>query len=151
MKALIQRVSSASVSVGEQRVSEIGGGFLLLLGLTHTDSEVEVQVLSQKISKLRVFNDDEGKMNLSIQDVGGSILLVSQFTLYGNATKGNRPSFVAAMHPDQAQALYERFAEALRALKIPVQCGVFGAEMDVALHNDGPVTLMLECVDGKIL
>lgn len=151
MRVLIQRVSRAAVHVEGSCVAQIGHGFLLFVGLTHEDSQRDIGALCHKIVKLRVFDDGLGKMNLAISDVGGEILVVSQFTLYGSASKGNRPSFIQAMHPDTANSFYETFVSTLRNLGISVQCGVFGANMDVALHNDGPVTLMLESIDGKII
>lgn len=144
MRALIQRVSDASVSVDDQIVGSIGPGYVVLLGVTHDDTQQQVEWLANKIAGLRLFEDDAGKMNLSIREVGGSILLVSQFTLYANANKGRRPSFINAAHPDQAEPLVAKFAESIRATGIRVETGVFGVMMSVALTNDGPVTLMLE-------
>jgi D-tyrosyl-tRNA(Tyr) deacylase len=144
MRALIQRVSQASVSVEDQVVGSIGPGYVVLLGVTHDDSQKQVNWLTNKIVGLRLFEDDAGKMNLSIREVGGSILLVSQFTLYANANKGRRPSFTKAAHPDQAEPLVAQFADSIRANDIHVETGVFGAMMSVELTNDGPVTLMLE-------
>jgi D-tyrosyl-tRNA(Tyr) deacylase len=139
VRALVQRVSEASVSVDGAEVARIGPGLLVLLGVRRGDSEVEADRLASKLLALRVFEDDAGKMNLSVRDVGGDVLCVSQFTLYGDTRKGNRPSFVDAASPEEAEPLYERVREALGA-----QGGVFGAHMAVALVNDGPVTLMLE-------
>lgn len=144
MRALIQRVSRASVRVGGEVRGTVGRGFVVLLGVTHGDGEAEVDWLANKVAGLRVFEDEEGKMNLALADVGGGVLLVSQFTLYGDASRGRRPSFTAAAPPDVAEPLVERFAARLRALDIPVASGVFGAHMSVEIHNDGPVTLMLE-------
>ena len=144
MRALIQRVSEASVTVEERVVGSIGHGFLVLLGVTHSDSEVEVQWLANKIVGLRLFDDNQGKMNLALTDVGGSILLVSQFTLYANASKGRRPSFTSAALPENAEPLVDSLGEAIRAQKVHVETGVFGAMMEISLVNDGPVTLMLE-------
>ena len=144
MRALIQRVSRASVRVGGEVRGTVGRGFVVLLGVTHGDGEAEVDWLANKVAGLRVFEDEEGKMNLALADVGGGVLLVSQFTLYGDASRGRRPSFTAAAPPDVAEPLVERFAARLRALDIPVESGVFGAHMSVEIHNDGPVTLMLE-------
>ena len=139
MRALVQRVSDATVTVEGEEVARIGRGLLVLLGVRRGDGEVEADRIAAKLLALRVFEDDEGKMNLSVGDVGGEVLCVSQFTLYGDARKGNRPSFVDAAPPEEAEPLYERVRSALGA-----QGGVFGARMAVALTNDGPVTLMLE-------
>jgi D-aminoacyl-tRNA deacylase len=145
MKVLIQRVSKASVSVDGEIVGQIGPGLMLLLGVTHTDTQEDADALIRKLIKLRVFNDENGKMNLSIQDVQGEFLVVSQFTLYGNAKKGNRPSYVDAARPEVAIPLYEYFIDSLKvASLLPVQEGVFGAMMDIEMINNGPVTLALE-------
>lgn len=144
MRALIQRVSRASVSVDGEIVGAIGRGFLVLLGVTREDGEEEAAYLARKIAGLRIFEDDAGKMNRSLADVGGAVLAVSQFTLYGDARKGRRPSFVNAARPQQALPLYERFCTLLREEGVPVEEGVFQAEMAVELVNDGPVTLWLE-------
>jgi D-aminoacyl-tRNA deacylase len=135
----VQRVSEASVSVDGEEVARIGSGLLVLLGVRRGDSEVEADRIAAKLLALRVFEDEAGKMNLSLRDVGGEVLCVSQFTLYGDTSKGNRPSFIDAAPQEEAEPLYERVREALGA-----QAGVFGARMTVALKNDGPVTLMLE-------
>ena len=147
MRALLQRVSKAKVSVGGETVGEIGAGLLVLLGVSHEDTEAEARKLAQKIAKLRVFNDDVGKMNLSVKDVGGAALVVSQFTLYADTSGGNRPSYVSAARPEQAVPLYEFFSEALRLEGLTVETGVFGADMDVELLNQGPVTIWLD-TDG---
>lgn len=139
MRALVQRVSEASVVVGGEEVAAIGAGLLVLLGVRRGDGEAEADRLASKLLALRVFEDAEGKMNLSVGEVGGEVLCVSQFTLYGDARKGNRPSFIDAAPPDEAEPLYERVRAALGA-----QGGVFGARMAVSLVNDGPVTLLLE-------
>ncbi len=139
MRALVQRVSEASVTVEGDELARIGHGLLVLLGVRRGDSEIEADRIASKLLALRVFEDEAGKMNLSVRDVGGEVLCVSQFTLYGDTRKGNRPSFVEAALPEDAEPLYERVREALGA-----QGGVFGARMRVALVNDGPVTLMLE-------
>ena len=144
MRAVVQRVSSASVTVDGGVVGAIERGFLLLLGITHDDSEAEAVYLAHKIAGLRLFEDADGKLNLSLTEIGGSVLVVSQFTLYGNARKGRRPSFIHAARPEQANPLYERFCELVAQEGIPVQRGVFQAEMQVALVNDGPVTLWLD-------
>ncbi|RFM23479.1 MAG: D-tyrosyl-tRNA(Tyr) deacylase [Candidatus Thermochlorobacter aerophilum] len=145
MRALIQRVRRASVTVQAKQVGGIEQGLLVLLGITHTDSEKEAEYLARKTLALRIFDDAAGKMNLSVVDVGGGILVVSQFTLYADARKGNRPSFTDAARPEQAQMLYEHFVALLRAhSSLNIQTGVFGAAMQVELVNDGPVTLLLE-------
>lgn len=145
MKALIQRVSSASVSIGGDCVAEIKTGLLVLLGVSESDTPREVFWMVSKVANLRVFNDAEGKMNLSLADTGGDVLLVSQFTLYGDARKGNRPSFVQAARPEIAKPLYEMFlSELQKTLNKSIPTGVFGADMQVSLINDGPVTLMIE-------
>jgi D-tyrosyl-tRNA(Tyr) deacylase len=147
VRALIQRVSEASVTVDGAVVGAIGTGFLVLLGITHEDGEAEAAFLARKIAGLRIFEDDEGKLNRALADVGGAVLAVSQFTLYGDARKGRRPSFTNAARPEQAEPLYQRFCALLRAEGIPVEQGVFQAEMKVALVNDGPVTLWLDTAD----
>ena len=144
LRAVIQRVSEASVRVDGALVGQIGRGFLVLLGITHSDGESEAEWLAKKIAGLRLFEDAEGKLNLGLADVGGGVLAVSQFTLYGNAAKGRRPSFTEAARPEQAQPLYEHFCAALRGEGIEVAQGIFQAYMQVALVNDGPVTLVVE-------
>lgn len=145
MRVLVQRVIKASVKVEEKTVGEITKGLLLLVGITHTDTEKDVNWLAKKVLNLRVFEDSEGKMNQSLLDVNGSILCVSQFTLYGDARKGNRPGFSEAAHPEQAQKLYNLFVDSLKQTgKVLVETGKFAAYMQVELINDGPVTLMLE-------
>ena len=144
MRALLQRVSSASVTVNGRIVGQIQRGFVVFLGVTHSDSTAEARWLANKIAGLRLFEDDAEKMNLGLQDVGGSVLVVSQFTLYGDARKGKRPSFTAAARPEQAEPLVDYFCEQLRQHRLTVATGQFGAMMQVAIHNDGPVTLMLE-------
>ena len=145
MRVVLQRVKNASVTVGGERVSEIGVGLLLLVGVAMGDREAEADWLAQKISGLRIFNDGEGKMNLSVRDVGGEVLAVSQFTLLADTRKGKRPSFVGAAAPEKAERLFDYFCERLREADAhPVKTGVFGAMMDVALVNDGPVTIILE-------
>jgi len=139
VRALVQRVSEASVTVDGSEVSRIGPGLLVLLGIARGDTEADADRLAAKLLALRVFEDPDGKMNLNVQDAGGELLCVSQFTLYGDTRKGNRPSFVDAAPPEDAEPLYERVREALNA-----QGGMFGARMAVALTNDGPVTLLLE-------
>lgn len=144
MRALIQRVSQASVSVDGRVVGQIGRGFVVLLGVTHGDRREEADWLADKIAGLRIFEDADGKMNASLEDVDGALLVVSQFTLYGDARKGRRPSFTGAARPELAEPLVDVFVERLRAHGFFVAEGVFGAYMDVEIHNDGPVTLMLE-------
>ncbi len=139
MRALVQRVSQASVTVDGNEVARIGPGLLVLLGIRNGDGIDQADRLAQKLLALRVFEDEAGKMNLSVGDVGGEVLCVSQFTLYGDVRKGNRPSFIEAAPPDEAEPLYERVRAALGA-----KGGVFGARMDVSLVNDGPVTLLIE-------
>jgi D-tyrosyl-tRNA(Tyr) deacylase len=144
MRALVQRVKYAKVSVEGQTSAEIGKGLVILLGIGHDDSEVQAAFLAEKIANLRIFEDAEGKMNLSLADVKGEAIVVSQFTLYADTRKGRRPSFIDAALPDLARPLVERFAELLRTQGIPTEQGVFGAEMLVEIHNDGPVTIWLE-------
>ena len=145
MVALIQRVTEASVEVEGKEVGRIGPGMLVLFGAHRTDTEAELDWLVRKCARLRIFSDEEGKMNRSLGEAGGEALVVSQFTLYGDARRGNRPSFVDAAPPEQAEALYDAFVERLSAeLAAPVQTGVFGAMMQVRLANDGPVTLWVE-------
>ncbi len=144
MKAVIQRVSSASCTISGEVTGSIGKGFMILVGFTHQDDEKVTAKMAEKISKLRVFEDPDGKMNLSLKDVGGDILSISQFTLYADARKGNRPSFTDAMEPGRASALYDSFNQTLRDLGLHVETGVFGADMKIALVNDGPVTILLE-------
>nr|WP_300997706.1 D-aminoacyl-tRNA deacylase [Exiguobacterium sp.] len=141
---MLQRVKQASVTVDEEIVGAIDAGYLLLVGVTHEDTEAEVNWLADKVAGLRVFEDANEKMNLSIQDVAGKVLSVSQFTLYGDTLKGRRPAFTQAAKPDVAETLYEQFNARLRTHGLVVETGTFGAMMDVALVNDGPVTLMLE-------
>ena len=144
MRALIQRVSKASVSVEGRLVSEIGPGLLILLGIGHTDGEAQAAALAVKIATLRIFEDPDGKTNLSVLDVSGEALVVSQFTLYADTRKGRRPSFIDAALPDQAAPLVEHFIEKLRQQGVPTRSGVFGAHMLVEIHNNGPVTIWLE-------
>jgi D-tyrosyl-tRNA(Tyr) deacylase len=144
MRVLLQRVARAEVRVGVRVIGSIGRGFALLVGFTHTDSAAQVDWMAEKVVGLRVFPDDEDKMNRSLADVEGALLVVSQFTLYGDAVKGRRPSFVDAARPEQAIPLYEQFVATLRAKGIRTETGEFGASMHVELVNDGPVTLWLE-------
>ena len=149
MRALIQRVAHASVTVDGKVTGAIEKGFLILLGVTETDTEEEVTVLTEKMLKLRLFPDAEGKTNCSIQDVGGSLLVISQFTLCADCRKGTRPSFSHAAKPDEAERLYELFLAKCRAVIPHTDCGVFGAHMDVDLRNDGPFTVLLDTDDLK--
>lgn len=144
MKAVIQRVKSASLSVEGMLVSEIGTGLVVFLGVGRGDGESEVDRVAKKIVGMRIFKDENDKMNLSVKDIRGEILLVSQFTLYGDCTHGNRPSFFGAEQPEAADALYELCASRLKEYGVPVKCGVFGADMQIKQHNDGPVTIILE-------
>ena len=144
MRTLIQRVKSGKVTVNSRAVAEIGPGLVILLGIGQKDNEEQAKFLAEKIATLRVFEDNEGKFNLSILDTGGAAIVVSQFTLYADTHKGRRPSFTDAAPPELAAPLVEEFAACLRLLHIPTQTGVFGAHMQVELVNDGPVTIYLE-------
>ena len=144
MKAVIQRVSSASVTVKDTVVGKIGHGIMVLLGLEKGDNAAQADWLVDKISGLRIFSDEEGKMNRSVIDIGGALLVVSQFTLAGNYTKGRRPSFDTAAPADEGKRLYEYFVESARQAGLPVETGIFQADMQVSLVNDGPVTFILE-------
>ncbi len=144
MRAVIQRVSQAKVVVDDNTVGQIGKGFMILLGVHEQDTQADVDYLVGKISKLRVFEDEQQKMNRSIIDVDGKILSISQFTLFADTKKGNRPSFVQAAKPDTAIPLYEAFNEGLRQAGIPVETGIFGADMKCHLVNDGPVTIIID-------
>lgn len=144
MRAVIQRVSQAKVSVDSEITGAIGLGLLVLLGVSTSDTETDADYLAEKIAGLRIFEDPEGKMNLSVADIQGAILAVSQFTLYGDARKGRRPSFDAAARPEQAKKLYEYFVEKIRAAGLPCETGRFQAEMKVELTNDGPVTILMD-------
>jgi D-tyrosyl-tRNA(Tyr) deacylase len=144
MRALLQRVSKASVSVEGQTISQIGNGLLILLGVGHGDGEEQAKFLAEKIANLRVFEDEQGKTNLSILDVKGEAIVVSQFTLYADTRKGRRPSFIDAALPDLAEPLVNRFVALLRGNGVPTQTGKFGAHMEVEIHNNGPVTIWLE-------
>ena len=144
MRALLQRVTSASVKVDEKIVGKIGKGFLIFLGVYEEDTEEKIEKLTKKIVNLRIFNDENDKMNLSIKEVKGEILLISQFTLCADTRKGNRPSFVSAKNPKDANVIYERTIESIRNEGIIVEKGIFGADMKVELLNDGPVTILLD-------
>ena len=144
MKAVIQRVSSASVTMADKKISEIGFGLLILLGIAREDEERDIDYLVKKTAGLRIFKDGGKNMNLSIQDVGGEILVVSQFTLCADTRKGRRPAFVGAAEPKMAENMYDQYCQKLQLLNIPVSKGQFGASMDVGLINDGPVTILLD-------
>jgi D-tyrosyl-tRNA(Tyr) deacylase len=144
MRALLQRVSEASVTVDGEVKGSIGPGLLILLGVGEGDTEDEGRKLAEKIVHLRIFEDDQGKFNLSLVDTGGSALVISQFTLFADCRKGRRPSFIQAGNPQLAEGLYGKFSEALRSKGVPVETGVFGAMMDVRLNNQGPVTIWLD-------
>jgi len=144
MKAVIQRVGFASVTVGQELVARIPHGILVLLGVEKGDDEAKADWLAEKISGLRIFSDEDGKMNRSVTEAGGELLVVSQFTLAGNCSKGKRPSFDTAAPPDEGKRLYDYFVDAVKKLGLPVQTGIFQADMKVHLVNDGPVTFILE-------
>ena len=144
MRAVVQRVSQASVSVGGEVVGDIGRGVVVLVGVTHGDTEGQAEWLARKIAGLRIFEDNEGKMNAGLLDADGAALVISQFTLYADCRKGRRPGFSDAALPEMAEPLVEHFAQALRDHGVPVQTGVFGAHMLVKIYNDGPVTILLE-------
>jgi D-tyrosyl-tRNA(Tyr) deacylase len=144
MRAVVQRVGSARVVVGGETVGEIGRGLLVLLGVAHADAPAHAVWLAEKVAGLRIFADAEGKMNCDVAETGGGVLVVSQFTLYGDCAKGRRPSFIAAARPEQAEPLYETFVTALKAVGVRTATGRFGAAMQVELVNDGPVTLILD-------
>jgi D-aminoacyl-tRNA deacylase len=144
MRTVIQRVAEARVSVGEEIVGGIGRGLCILLGIGVNDSEKDAEFLASKIGNLRIFTDEQGKMNRSVRDIHGELLVISQFTLYGDCRKGNRPSFSAAAAPEPAKSLYDNFVQRLRQTELKVVTGEFRAHMKVALVNDGPVTLILE-------
>ena len=144
MRAVLQRVRRAKVTVAEEVIGEIASGWLVLLGVGPTDTQKQVDWLAEKVANLRAFADADGKMNLSVQDVNGSVLVVSQFTLYGDCQKGRRPGFTGAAPPAVAEPLYETFVTALKLLGVPVATGKFGADMQVELVNDGPVTFVID-------
>ena len=152
MRAVIQRVSHASVEVDGKVTGSIGEGLLVLLGAAEGDTEADCEKLADKIARLRIFSDEDGKTNLSVNDIGGKMLVISQFMLLADCSHGNRPSFIKAGEPAHAEQLYELFKR-ISAEKIPagVECGIFGADMKVSLLNDGPFTIVMECVNGKIL
>ena len=144
MRILIQRVTKGSVSIDGELVGQTGPGLVVLVGVTHTDTEADAEYLANKCINLRIFTDENGKMNRSLLDLGGSVLAISQFTLYGDCVKGRRPGFDLAARPELAEGLYEKFVELLRAAGVHVETGRFGADMLVEIHNDGPVTFLLE-------
>ncbi|MCD8307767.1 MAG: D-tyrosyl-tRNA(Tyr) deacylase [Clostridia bacterium] len=144
MRAVVQRVRRTALSVDGALVSEIPFGLAVYLGVKVGDTESDSDYIAKKVSLLRVFSDEQGKMNLSVKDAGGEIMLISQFTLYGDCTHGNRPSFITAERPERADALYERTAEAIRGYGIHVKTGVFGADMKIEQFNDGPVTIIID-------
>ncbi len=144
MRAVIQRVKSASVTVEGRVVSEIREGLLVFLGVAQEDTLADIDYMANKIANLRIFEDDQGRMNLSILDINGEALVVSQFTLYGDCRKGRRPSFIAAARPEKADPLYQEFMDKISQLGVPVKAGIFQAMMDVELINDGPVTMLLD-------
>lgn len=144
MRVVLQRVSQATVRIHDRVAGSIGRGFCLLVGFTHGDTPAQVDWMAEKISSLRLFSDSQGKMNLGLEETGGAVLVISQFTLYGDAVKGRRPSFIDAARPEVAVPLYERFLDVLRGRGLEVAAGEFGADMQVEIHNDGPVTLILD-------
>ena len=144
MRAVVQRVTSSRVEVDQQTVGEIGAGLLVLLGVARDDNETDADYLADKITRLRIFRDDEGKMNRALAEVNAAMLVVSQFTLYGDARKGRRPSYIDAAEPEPANALYEYFVSRVRACGVHVETGIFQAMMQVHLTNDGPVTILLD-------
>ena len=148
MKAVIQRVANASVVVDGETVGSCGRGYLILLGVAQGDSELDAELLCRKIANLRIFRDENDKMNLSVKDIDGEALVISQFTLMANYRHGNRPDFLESAKPDEAKRLYEYFTELLRGELRHVSCGIFGADMKVSLLNDGPVTI---CMDSEVL
>lgn len=147
MRAVLQRVRRAKVTVGDETTGEVGPGWLVLLGVAPADTATEVNWLAEKVANLRAFADDAGKMNRSVQDAGGAVLVVSQFTLYGDCRKGRRPGFTGAAPPAVAEPLYEAFVTALKALGVPTATGRFAADMQVELVNDGPVTFVIDTGD----
>ena len=151
MRAVVQRVSEAAVTVDDATVGEIRTGLMVLVGVGHDDTEADAAALAGKLAGLRVFPDDDGRMNRSVVEVGGSILVVSQFTLHGDVRKGKRPSFTRAAPPELAEPLVDRVVAELEGRGVPVAAGRFGARMEVALVNDGPVTLVIDVEDGRVV
>ena len=148
MRTVVQRVKQASVRVGEEKVGSISSGLLVFLGIGKEDTEADLEWMAKKVTDLRIFENSDGKMNYSVKDIGGEILLVSQFTLYGDCRKGTRPSFSEAALPLPAEDMYNRLTEAFRLRGVKVATGIFGADMEVELVNDGPVTLLLDSKRG---
>ncbi len=144
MRAVVQRVRHASVKVDGEITGRIDRGLLVLVGAAHEDTNADANALARKIAGLRIFRDETGKMNLDVRQIGGAVLAVSQFTLFGDCRKGRRPSFMSAAHPDLARPLFDRYVEATRALELRCETGIFGAMMDVELANDGPVTMLID-------
>ncbi|SHE78554.1 D-tyrosyl-tRNA(Tyr) deacylase [Seinonella peptonophila] len=151
MRVLLQRAKQAKVTVEEQVTGAIDSGFVLLVGIKHGDTQQDADEIARKLVNLRIFEDEQGKMNRSLLEVGGAILSVSQFTLYGDTRKGRRPNFMAAASPDQAKSLYNYLNDRLRSYDVRVETGIFGAMMEVCLTNDGPVTMMLETENGVLI
>lgn len=147
MRVIIQRVKEANVVVNNELINEIGPGFLILVGVTHDDTSEDVDYLVRRVSNLRIFEDDKGKMNISLKDLNYEILSISQFTLYADTTNGNRPSFINAAKPELAEKLYNEFNEKLSQNNITVKTGIFGADMKIGLINDGPVTILIDSKD----
>jgi D-tyrosyl-tRNA(Tyr) deacylase len=148
MRAIIQRVTKGSVTVDNKVVGRVGKGFVVFLGICHDDTEEDAKYISKKITNMRIFEDEQGKMNLSLSQVNGGVLAISQFTLYGDTKKGNRPSFVGAAPPEHANRLYQHCIELIRESGIPTESGIFQAEMLVEIHNDGPVTIFIDSKKG---
>lgn len=144
MRLVVQRVTRGAVTVGDETIGAIGRGLVVLVGVRRGDGGEQADWLAEKTARLRIFEDDAGKLNRSVLDIGGSVLAVSQFTLYGDSSGGNRPSFIDAARPEDAEPLITRYVERLRVLGVPTETGRFRAEMQVAIHNDGPVTILLE-------
>lgn len=145
MKTVIQRVKRAALSVGGVMISEIGAGLAVYIGISPDDGKANAEAMAKKIAQLRIFEDEQGKMNLSVKEIGGEVLLISQFTLYGDCSHGNRPSFTGAARPEVAEPLYNYAAECLKIWGLTVKTGVFGADMKIEQYNDGPVTIVYEC------
>ena len=151
MRALIQRVDHASVTVDGEMVGRVGHGLLALVGVGRSDTSADVKALAAKVVGLRIFPDDRGRFNVSLKDVGGAMLVVSQFTLFADVRRGRRPSFTGAARPDHAERLVDEFARAVESEGVEVACGRFGAMMEVDLRNNGPFTLMVETIDGRVV
>ncbi len=151
MRALVQRVLSSNLKIDNKEYSKIGEGLIIFLGVTNGDTELDAKVLAEKICNLRIFRDENDKMNLSVKDIKGELHIISQFTLYADCHHGNRPSFINAARPEEAESLYEKFIEFSKQSGLNVETGVFGGDMKINYINDGPVTIMLESVNGKII